>query len=366
MLPVLPRLSRFVYPGVSTSRPTLSPIVWTSIATGQPPVRHGIRNFLEPGAGIPYTSNTRRVPALWNLIGDGGLRVGVVGWWVTWPAEAVNGQMVSAYSNQDLETIKGTVYLDLERQTHPPELIEEIQPLIADGAGWGRARLASIVQQLPPRDRPDELFESRLRVTSFVLGTDHTFSEAAVQIARSARPDFLAVYLSAPDTSAHAFCAGRNNPWRERACGPVLEEIYSEVDREIGRIVEAAAPNATVMIVSDHGFDRARGHEHGLLHGPDGIIILRGAGVRSGGEIQAASIYDIAPTVLALLGLPIPEDLRGRVLLSAFEPDRAANWRLAFAPASASGDWAEEAPRAIPAATNSQLKDRLRALGYIE
>jgi predicted AlkP superfamily phosphohydrolase/phosphomutase len=365
----LPEISRLTRNGSSgaltTFRPTLSPSIWTSIATGQPPLRHGIRDFLEPGSGIPYTSNTRLVPALWTLIGDAGLRVGVVGWWVTWPAEAVNGQMISAYSNRDLETIKGTVHPDLERQTHPPQLIEELRPLIADGAGWGKTKLASIARHFP-RDRPDELFQSRLRVTSFVLGTDHTFSDAAAQMAQSLQPDFLAVYLSAPDTSSHAFCAGRNNPWRERACGRVLEEIYTEVDREIGRIVDAAPADANVMIVSDHGFDRARGHEHGLLHGPEGIIILRGSGVRAGGEIRAASIYDIAPTSLALLGLPIPSDLRGRVLLSAFEPDRATSWPLAFGAPSPRRDRNTDDARAIPAATDSQLKERLRALGYIE
>ena len=365
----LPAIGKLIREGargpLTIFRPTLSPIIWTSIATGQPAARHGIRDFLEPESQIPYTSNTRRVPALWNLAGEAGLRVGVVGWWVTWPAEAVNGQMVSAYSNRDLETIKGTVHPDLERQTHPPGLIDEIRPLIDDGAGWGKAKLASIARHFP-RDQPDELFESRLRVTSFVLGTDHTFSEVAVQLAQREQPDFLAVYLSAPDTSSHAFCAGRNNPWRERACGRVLEQIYTEVDREVAAIVAAAPAHATVMVVSDHGFDRARGHEHGLLHGPEGIIILRGTDVRPGGEIRAASIYDIAPTVLALLGLPVPEDLRGRVLLSAFEPSRAASWPLAFAKASERTERNADDARAIPAATDSQLKERLRALGYIE
>lgn len=367
---LLPAFSQLIKQGASgplaTFRPTLSPKIWTTIATGQPPHRHGILDFLEPGSGVPYTSNSWRAPSLWALLGERDVRVGVVGWWVTWPAEEVNGHLISAYSNRSRGLIKGTMHRDLDRQTYPPQLIEEIRPLVVSGAGWGKERLASILGRVPDRNA-DDRFDDRSRMLSYVLGADRVFTDAAIHLARNYSPSFLAVYMAAPDTAGHAFCTGRNNPWRDRLCGRIIEEVYGDIDQAIGEILTAAPSEATVIVVSDHGFDRVEGHEQGFLHGPPGIIIVKGEGVRPGGSISAASVYDVAPTILALYGLPIPGDFRGRVLLSAFEPDHARNWGFSFGASQTSSlDPDSDALRAIPSPNDQELKERLRALGYIE
>lgn len=71
--------------------------------------------------------------------------------------------------------------------------------------------------------------------------------------------------------------------------------------------------------------------------------------------------------MLALFGVPVARDLRGRVLLSAFEPDVVDAWTIAFG-ASRRPDIEpdNEAFRAIPSPTDDLLEERLRALGYIE
>jgi predicted AlkP superfamily phosphohydrolase/phosphomutase len=78
-----------------TISPTLSPVIWTTIATGVKPERHGIVDFTavnkDTGAAVPVTSNLRRVPALWNILSSAGRTVGFVGWWASFPAEKVNG-----------------------------------------------------------------------------------------------------------------------------------------------------------------------------------------------------------------------------------------------------------------------------------
>ena len=198
-----------------------------------------------------------------------------------------------------------------------------------------------------------------------ILVADRIFSWAAIRIAEKFDPRFLAVYLSAVDENSHVFC--NENPWRDTVCGQVLERVYASVDRQVGAIIEAVGPEATVILLSDHGFERARGHMHGLLHGPPGILILKGPEIRAGATIRAASIYDLTPTVLALFGVPVARDLRGRVLLSAFEPDVVDAWTIAFG-ASRRPDIEpdNEAFRAIPSPTDDLLEERLRALGYIE
>ena len=78
--------------------PLLSPLVWTSIATGRRPQDHGVFDFVEitpDGEPTPITSTRRLVPALWNLAGRYGRNAGFIGWYASYPAEEVRGFIVS-------------------------------------------------------------------------------------------------------------------------------------------------------------------------------------------------------------------------------------------------------------------------------
>ena len=92
-------LPRSASGNLETLHPPLSPLVWTTMMTGVDPVRHGILDFLhlrpDTGDREPITSTERRVPALWNMATWAGKRVAVFGLWATYPAEPVNGLMVS-------------------------------------------------------------------------------------------------------------------------------------------------------------------------------------------------------------------------------------------------------------------------------
>jgi predicted AlkP superfamily phosphohydrolase/phosphomutase len=94
---------------------TKSPIIWASIATGKVPEKHGISDFFvkrnekaraaakkdrEEGEA-PSTSNLWRARPVWDIVGSLGRKVAVVGWWTTWPAQPVNGSMISDYAQYD-------------------------------------------------------------------------------------------------------------------------------------------------------------------------------------------------------------------------------------------------------------------------
>ena len=100
---VMPNLARLVREGTSgvleTIRPPLSPLVWTTMMTGVSPLDHGVLDFVQfdpqTGAKEPITSSVRRAPAIWNMASDRGRRVASLGLWATYPAERVNGIIVS-------------------------------------------------------------------------------------------------------------------------------------------------------------------------------------------------------------------------------------------------------------------------------
>ena len=162
-LPNLARPCASAGPG-ATSRPlfpTRSPAVWTTIATGQPPNRHGIESFTTrrvagiqgvfrhsqrpKGIGFgwlnqilderglvvdgPITSSTRRVPAFWNLASEAGSPISVIDWWATWPAEPVLGAVVSDRVNYWRQAERGHPPEDADL-TYPPALQEDIRQLI--------------------------------------------------------------------------------------------------------------------------------------------------------------------------------------------------------------------------------------------
>src|SRR5262245_30385632 len=152
----LPRFKRLVEGGTTgmllSMQPSASPSLWTTIATGVRPERHGIHGFVVEGGGgpgdavhaeertaaaggraevRPVTSGMRRAPAFWNILPRHGRKVGVVGWLVTWPAEETNGFIVSSYlpyiyNWSTGRPLKGTIVPGIPRQTFPEALISAL------------------------------------------------------------------------------------------------------------------------------------------------------------------------------------------------------------------------------------------------
>ena len=94
-------------------------------------------------------------------------------------------------------------------------------------------------------------------------------------------------------------------------------------------------------------------------HEPDGLFLAWGPDIAAGTR-EGTSINDITPTLLALLDVPIPDDVDGAVLRDILKPGRSLRPRYTEAEA-----WAGEA-RVQDAATNRAIEERLRGLGYLQ
>jgi len=155
----MPNVRRLVENGamaqIATLHPPLSPMLWTSIATGKRPFKHGIHGFSEPtpdGRAIqPVTNLSRKAKAVWNIFQQSGIRSTVIGWWPSHPAEPISGVMVSDRYHRAYGSIgkawplcPGTVHPPelgetlAELRMHPgelvPEMIEPFVPLVAKGS----------------------------------------------------------------------------------------------------------------------------------------------------------------------------------------------------------------------------------------
>jgi hypothetical protein len=99
-------------------------------------------------------------------------------------------------------------------------------------------------------------------------------------------------------------------------------------------------------------------------HRPNGVFVASGQGVRRGISLSPLSILDVAPLLLYMLDLPVPEDLEGRVPEALFEKEYACFHPMAFeAPAQTAA--AEPSPE-VDIRMEAEVMGHLRALGYME
>ena len=162
----------------------------------------------------------------------------------------------------------------------------------------------------PPFPGEDRALVPSSKVATYDLQPEMSAAGVAdtlVNAVKGATYDFAIVNFANPDMVGHTgdFEATR--------------AAMAATDAAVGRVVEAAlAANGCVLITADHGNaeellfpDGGRNTQHSLNPVPV-LLVARDAerfGLRDGG------LRDIAPTLLGLLGLPIPERMTGTSLL---------------------------------------------------
>ncbi len=376
------------YGRLTSQKPLLSPIIWTTIATGKGPEAHGIGHFVATAADgeeMPATSEMRRVKALWNIASDAGKKVAIVGWWATWPPEEVNGAVVSDHTAYHFLFEDGLAAGSPEagdageQKTHPPELIERIAPLLRRPADLAAADLAPFVDVGPEElERPFD-FDDDLAHFRWALATAHSYRDVGLELWRQDRPDLALVYVEGTDSTSHLFGhlfraegLGGELARQQEKFGRTVEEMYLFADRLLGEFMAQVDERTTLVVLSDHGFELGALHDDPSrtrdmrrvserFHRLEGILYLYGHRVKGNARIDSASILDVAPTVLALLGMPPARDMPGRVLSEALDGELGAE-RIA----SYEGAGGSEAGGATATATVSQAQlEHLKSLGYL-
>lgn len=406
----LPTFAKLIASGVAaplrSERPTYSPRLWTSMLTGVPAEQHGIEDFYLlqlPRLGVeslqlrrsfgpmrllleksgelrfvPVTSSLRRRKALWNLADEAGLRSAVVGLWATWPPEALrHGVVVSDHASvaRQREWLdRGKASESAEVTTWPPALADRLAPLQRTPDSVTREELAEFVSV---DDATWGAFQSlshfskQERLSAFRSShlNDAFYARAAETLWSQDRPDLLVLYLRALDELSHFFLEagvpeaselGWSDADVHRFAG-VVDAAYAWTDRAIAPLVDAAlaSGDTLVALVSDHGWEREASGRWNHNDAPPGVLVLAGAGVcRSACAPLDASLYDVAPTLLARLGLPLSDELVGIPLDAAFETPQPLRPVAAYGAPLA-------APRAVSSGADGALREKLEALGYV-
>jgi tetratricopeptide (TPR) repeat protein len=335
----LPHLSALVAKGrtwnLASIEPMMSPIIWTTVATGRTPVDHGVADFqeIDPSTKtrLPISGRSRKVPAIWNLASAKGVSVGIVGWWATWPAEKVNGFFVSDRTSPVLfdpnvlsrspaltwpDGLADGVRIVVKREGSPP--FEDV----AKALRISRAEFDDAVAAGKDLMHPVTAYRK-------ILGSTRVHARIALDLYDRERPELLMVYFQGTDEIGHVF--GRFHPPKLATVSePEFAKfsdgaaaLYVEADRILGKFAARAEKDgATLLLASDHGFkwgpDRPAYYSGVqfdtafLWHHSPGVLVAAGPAVTRSTERGTANVFDLTPTLCALLGLPADPAFEGR------------------------------------------------------
>jgi predicted AlkP superfamily phosphohydrolase/phosphomutase/tetratricopeptide (TPR) repeat protein len=383
----LPVLAQLLKNGVSgnltTLEPVLSPMLWTSIATGKHAYHHGVHGFTEvdpvTGKVVPVSAATRQCRTLWEMLAEHGLKSNVVGWFATHGEQNPCVNVVSnLFPYAPKKEIKdpadwpppapGTYWPPElaehlnEQRLHPCELDGDLLHLFVKEA-------AKIDQDKDPR-----LFKLAERLAEAI-----SINAATTWLMQNRPWNLTAVYFRAIDEICHDFM-----PFHPPKMAGVAEDDFAKYadvvnsayrlhDMFLARLIGLAGKDAAVVLVSDHGFhsDHLRPVQTpnvpaGIVvwHRPQGIFAAAGPGFAVNEQIDGARLFDVTPTILRWFGLPHGQDMEGRVLHSAFSAEP---------PAAVIPTWEPPTDTASPATRprltdvdNRALLEQFVALGYME
>ncbi|MCA9300323.1 MAG: alkaline phosphatase family protein, partial [Phycisphaerales bacterium] len=334
----MPALRRFLDRGssgnIATLHPVLSPMLWSSIATGKRPYKHGVLGFTEPTpdqAGVrPVTNLSRRTKAIWNILNQNGLTSNVVGWWPSNPAEPIRGVMVSNHYQRAPRARMTPTGPDITwpmapGTVHPERLAEALAEFRFHPMELNAEHLRPFLPNLRDMDLEDE----RVVMLAKTLAETVSIQGAATSLMQLEPWDLMAVYFDGIDHFCHGFMKYHppRRPWIaeqdfEHYKG-VVEAAYQFHDMMLGALLALAGDDVNVILMSDHGFhsDHLRPKRipaepagPAAEHRDFGILAMAGPDIRQGETIHGANLLDICPTILALHGLPVGDDMDGKPL----------------------------------------------------
>lgn len=238
---LLPNLKKIMENGASgtlmSTVPPLSPQAWASFMTGKNPGKHGIFDFtnFKPDSYEMTFSNGScvRSKTLWRLLSDCGLSVGVVNVPMTYPAEEVNGYLLSGFEAPSVNN----------KFSWPENLNAEIKAAIGKdfdlhGDFW-------------TKNAPDIYLNQ-------ILKTMNNQADAVKYLIKQYPTDFFMYVFGSTDRVQHYFWQFQDTDHPDYTKGSqfesAIERVYVEADRLAGEILEMIPDPKTVFVVSDHGF----------------------------------------------------------------------------------------------------------------
>jgi predicted AlkP superfamily phosphohydrolase/phosphomutase len=385
------------YRRLRTTFPALSPVAWSTFATGVNPAKHNIFDFLNRDLRTyaPELSSAkvtragvemrRKSEPFWKILGRNGVSSTVLRVPITFPPEEFNGRLLSAMCTPDLQGTQGTFsqFIEPNGELKGPAG-ESIPFAVADGllsiqgqqlalrpgeyTAWIRLRFASargIVRFLLMADAPAfSLYATPVQIDpespampishppfyamylAKLLGTFSTLGMAEdtwalnegvidqaafLQQARDIQGEREAMFFSALQHTRRGVlaCVFDTTDRVQHMCfgqADVIDALYQDMDRILGRTMESVDAGTALFVLSDHGFCAfRRGVNLNAWLRHEGYLTLLDGATESGDYFEGIDWARTRAYTFGLSGLYL--NLRGREAQGCVEPDEAAALR---------------------------------------
>lgn len=248
----LPTFRRLMEEGawgvLESTIPPVTPPAWASFMTGKNPGKHSVYDIfrMSPSGEVSWANATWvKGIRFWDLLGRGGVRVGIIDVPMTFPPNEVNGCMISGMftpSHETVFTYPSTLHTDLLKEVGSYPLERELVSSFAAGDILGGLR--SVCEHTEKR------------------------KQAALFLLRKRDAEFVAVVFRGPDVVQHYGFRFTDEEYRERyprraaKYGEIIWQYYEVLDGVVAELLDAVGESTTTVIMSDHGGGPVRGFFH--------------------------------------------------------------------------------------------------------
>lgn len=260
----LPNLKRLIEDGVSgilkSLDPPVSPMVWTSIATGKLPSKHGVRDFI-------VNSESVRTKRIWNILQEKGWKIGLMDYLVTWPPEKVNGFCVPSHFAQGTETYprelewlnKLLIESKKEEKLSLRRKFSYVVKFLTNGVTFNTL-MNVILFQVSKSLRKLNFYDYFYPVRKIKIAIR---SDILISLSRKFKVDFIAYINNIVDATSHnywkfykpeEFSKDLIKQDELKKYESFLPDAYIESDKLLGKILRVLDDNSVLMVASDHGF----------------------------------------------------------------------------------------------------------------
>ena len=230
-----------VFGRLRSSDPPITIPAWMVMSTGRNPGDLGLYGFRHRKVNS-YTdfwvANSRNIiqPKIWDIIAEYGLKCIVVGVPPTFPAQQINGNLITGFITPDTSS----------NFTYPPELKEEILNFIED-------------YEFDVKFRTDN--KEQLLIDLYKLTRKHF--EVVKYLIKNKEWDYCQFVIIGLDRFHHAFWKFYDKNHHKYESGNFFESamknFYKFLDKQIGEILKLLNEEDIIIIVSDHGAKAMRG-----------------------------------------------------------------------------------------------------------
>ena len=307
-------------------------ILWTSVATGKTADQHGILSALEcdPMSGkLRLTRGSRRkTKAVWNIAMQAGLSAHVAGWYAATPAEPLNGSSITNEFVVPTGPV-GTPWPILNGAIHPEEIAGMAAELRLHPAEF---HIRDLYGFMPSLAGIDPSKDERVAALADILAREISMHAIATSIMEKRAWNLLMIGWHALGRACARFmqyAPPRMAHVSEEdfaAYAEVVNGIYRFSDMLLGRVLELAGPEATIMIVSPAAYrtgaerpvSPATQRLPAAWYRQFGVLCMAGPEIVPDHLVHGTNALDVAPTILSALGLAPGADMPGHVIDGAF------------------------------------------------